>query len=163
MVTMVEYSIRAGRHTDVAICADIWMRSVAHRDLAPPSAAVRVRALRKLSRRALFLVLCDSLDRVVGYSLSYVPFLRAAHISQLAIRPDLQGRGLGRRLAVRTIAELRHRRSVIGLNVLVENVSARRLYESLGFVAGRTTVFPDSGRSAIQYSLRVASGESIDT
>jgi ribosomal protein S18 acetylase RimI-like enzyme len=56
-------------------------------------------------------------------------------IADVMVDPDLQGRGIGRRLLVECIRRLRERgESVIVLNVTEGNMRAVRLYETLGFV-----------------------------
>jgi ribosomal protein S18 acetylase RimI-like enzyme len=77
---------------------------------------------------------------VVGYLILYQPIPVPSHshaleINGLAVDPARQGRGIGRRL-VQAAQEEAQRRGArkVSLRVLSPNLSARRLYESLGFV-----------------------------
>lgn len=88
---------------------------------------------------------------IVAYG-GYWKIVDEAHITNLAVEPELRGRGLGRRL-VRSMmesaaAEGCHRAT---LEVRASNTAARRLYESLGFegVAVRKAYYADNGEDAI--------------
>jgi ribosomal protein S18 acetylase RimI-like enzyme len=58
---------------------------------------------------------------------------RRLFLHHFAIRPDLQGQGLGRELAVRSLEFARTKGCPVKLEVHRENHAAVRLYESLGF------------------------------
>jgi ribosomal-protein-alanine N-acetyltransferase len=89
--------------------------------------------------------------RIVAYG-GYWKVLDEAHITNLAVDPEERGRGLGRHL-VRSLmghaAGEGIRRAT--LEVRVGNVAARRLYESLGFVAValRKRYYADNGEDAV--------------
>lgn len=51
------------------------------------------------------------------------------------VRPEARGLGIGAALVERVIAQARSEVEILGLSVVTENASARRLYERLGFVA----------------------------
>ncbi len=51
------------------------------------------------------------------------------------VRPEVRGLGIGKALAERVISHARTEVEILGLSVVTENASARRLYERLGFVA----------------------------
>ena len=85
-------------------------------------------------------LVADEDGTVVGYVILHQPIPVPSHrhaleINGLAVAPDHQGQGIGRRLtqAAQEEAQRRGARKVT-LRVLSPNVAARRLYESLGFV-----------------------------
>ena len=90
---------------------------------------------------------CWYRGRLVGYALLMIA-LDEAHLLNITIHPDCQGRGLGRAL-------LRHVMEVAGaagcLSLLLEvrpsNQVARSLYEKLGFarIGVRRGYYPDVG------------------
>jgi len=51
------------------------------------------------------------------------------------VQAEARGLGIGASLVERVIAHARAEVEILGLSVVTENVSARRLYERLGFVA----------------------------
>ncbi len=78
--------------------------------------------------------------RVVGYLMLHQPVPLPSHghvleVNGLAVEPGHQGRGVGRRLVEEAKREARRRGArKLSLRVLAPNASARRLYESCGFV-----------------------------
>ncbi len=58
---------------------------------------------------------------------------RRIHLHHFAIRPSLQGKGLGRRLALESLRFARQRGCPVKLEVHRENIPAIRLYRRLGF------------------------------
>lgn len=62
------------------------------------------------------------------------PINGVAAIGNVATHPDHRGRGLARRVTATLCHRLLTEVDVIGLNVTLGNVPARRLYERLGFV-----------------------------
>lgn len=80
-----------------------------------------------------FLVLSDpDTDRITGTSwMTYDG--RRIHLHHFAIRPELQGKGLGRLLAAESIRFARKKACPVKLEVHRENQRAIRLYESFGF------------------------------
>ncbi|MBX0329180.1 GNAT family N-acetyltransferase [Oscillochloris sp. ZM17-4] len=69
----------------------------------------------------------------------------------IAMRPDLTGRGLGRRYlgAILTFAESQFRPPALRLTVAAFNARARRLYANLGFRSAQRFNSPASGREYI--------------
>ena len=58
------------------------------------------------------------------------------YLDTIAVEPDLQGDGVGRRLMDRVLDEARGRgKTRVGLYVIARNQRARALYERLGFIA----------------------------
>jgi [ribosomal protein S18]-alanine N-acetyltransferase len=79
-----------------------------------------------------YVVAQDGAD-LVGYAgLLAVP--PEADVQTVAVRPDRQGRGLGRTLVLELLAEAGRRAcTAVALEVREENAAARHLYTSLGF------------------------------
>ena len=82
-----------------------------------------------------FLVMEDPSTRTVtGTSwMSYDG--RRIHLHHFAIRPSLQGKGLGRLLAVASLKFANEKNCPVKLEVHSENLPAVNLYKSLGFTA----------------------------
>jgi len=90
-------------------------------------------------------------EKVVGYGGMWI-VLDEAHITNVAVHPELRGRGVGRALMM----ELLSRAVVLGapgitLEVRVSNQVARNLYKSLGFVEKgmRRKYYSDNNEDAI--------------
>lgn len=96
-------------------------------------------------------------EEVIGYGVMSVA-VGEAHILNLSIRPDMQGRGLGRRLLQRllTLAR-RHGADTVFLEVRASNRSALHLYRDLGFneVGLRRGYYPagDGREDAVVFAL----------
>jgi len=114
--------IRSGQHADVpavaaletAVFSDAWSRE----DIASHTEASHL----------VFLVATLG-EQVVGYLLgSYIP--PEGEIYRVAVHPDYRRRGLGRLLCDAFLA----RTEQCYLEVRRSNISARALYESLGFI-----------------------------
>jgi ribosomal protein S18 acetylase RimI-like enzyme len=73
-------------------------------------------------------------DRAVGFAVVTETSVRKAHLAQLAVAPDFQGRGLGRLLLTRTLERLTEM-GYDGLSLMVsrDNRRALDLYRSMGF------------------------------
>jgi ribosomal protein S18 acetylase RimI-like enzyme len=118
------------------VCVDLWVRACAIRD-GKRVEGVAERARLKFDRQVLWLI-AEEAARVRGFALatesgSGVPTdpPAAVVLGLLAVSPDAQGTGLGRRL-LRASA---HGLAVRGygqavLHVLIDNVAAVKLYES---------------------------------
>ncbi len=57
-----------------------------------------------------------------------------AALGNIAVHPDFRGRGLGRAIVEALLSSIPLKIKHIGLNVSDDNSSARRIYESLGFI-----------------------------
>ncbi|MCL6611035.1 MAG: ribosomal protein S18-alanine N-acetyltransferase [Peptococcaceae bacterium] len=89
--------------------------------------------------------------RVAGYAGMWI-VLDEAHVTNVAVHPELRGRGVGRAL----MTELLGRAAVLGadritLEVRVSNRAARSLYKSLGFVEKglRRKYYSDNNEDAV--------------
>ena len=120
-------------------CVDLWVSAVAARDGVPASDAVRDRARSKFSAERVALVVADDGEAPVGFALVTAPGTggapsEAAYLSLLAVDPQAQGHGLGRRLlaaAVAAAADAGFPRCE--LHALDDNAPALALYASAGF------------------------------
>ena len=76
----------------------------------------------------------DGAGDLVGFVVSTEISPRNAHLAQLAVGPDAQGRGLGRSFLIRTLHALARRGyETVSLMVSGSNQRAYSLYESAGF------------------------------
>lgn len=94
---------------------------------------------------------------LVGYCGLWV-ILDEAHVTNIAIRPDYRGQGLGKELLSQVIAWAKQRGvCTISLEVRISNVPALRLYEGLGFVrmGVRKKYYSDNGEDAYLMLLRL--------
>ncbi|OII39567.1 hypothetical protein BIU98_10890 [Curtobacterium sp. MMLR14_010] len=158
---MIESSVvvRAATADEDPACVDVWTAAVAARDGVPEDSAVRVRAEAKFAvpRVACLVASAASASARSSESASSGPdgssspldgFVLvtargtgrptdpsdAAYLSLLAVRPDLQARGVGRALlvaAVEAAAAAGH--PAVVLHALADNLPALRLYEAAGF------------------------------
>lgn len=150
---MIESSVvvRAATPDEDPACVDVWTAAVAARDGVPEDSAVRVRAEAKFQvpRVACLVAASVSVSAVSdepsapidGFVLVTAPGTGrptdpadAAYLSLLAVRPDLQARGVGRALlvaAVEAAAAAGH--PAVVLHALDDNLPALRLYEAAGF------------------------------
>ena len=90
-------------------------------------------------------------DVVAGYTGLWMQ-LDEAHISTIAVHPQLRRRRIGERLFVRAIVHALGRgASAITLEVRVSNEGAQRLYEKYGFevVGRRRRYYSDNGEDAL--------------
>ncbi|MBI4261434.1 MAG: GNAT family N-acetyltransferase [Actinobacteria bacterium] len=79
-----------------------------------------------------------------------------AHVRMLGVHPEARGRRIGRMLMEALIEEARARaRTLVTLATTRRMEVARRMYESMGFVRGEDSVFPD-GFVLLTYSLRIS-------
>jgi len=96
------------------------------------------------------LLLMDGED-LAAYAISWV-VSGETHLLNFAVRPDLQGRGLGRRF-LRWLMEAARKAgdTVFLLEVRASNDRARGLYESEGLktVTHRDGYYPDTGEKAL--------------
>lgn len=100
--------------------------------------------------------ICELGDQIVGHAVMSIA-VGEAHLLNLCVGPDWQGRGVGRRLLRRMLRIAREREAdTMFLEVRVSNHGARGLYESEGFgeIGRRRDYYPSKyGREdAIVYA-----------
>jgi ribosomal protein S18 acetylase RimI-like enzyme len=97
---------------------------------------VRYPGCGNFSRQSSVLAIDKHTGRVCGVCLASKVGPRAGHITQLCILPGMRGARLGYELMRRSLLELRNQDcDVVSLTVTCSNLTAIRLYESLGFEA----------------------------
>ncbi len=123
-----------------------WSRSFFEKELAAPQARCTV-ALRDGA---------DGPD-IVGYTVCW-RVLDEVHLLNVAVRPDVRGLAIGRRLLEAMLEDGRTTGGrVVYLEVRAGNVSARRLYRRLGFRdLGVRRGYYGPGQDAIVMELRLA-------
>ncbi len=106
--------------------------------------AARSAALRRVGR------IGGATDRVIGYVLGQ-RLVDEVEIYSLAVDPDWQRNGLGRRLLERYLERMRSEGvSRVRLEVRSQNAPARQLYRGLGFQReGRRPVYYADGEDAL--------------
>jgi ribosomal protein S18 acetylase RimI-like enzyme len=131
--------IRDAVEDDVDECVELWIRACAARD-GDVASGVAERTRTKFGHRALWQV-AGTAGHLDGFALVTNPGsgaptdpTGAAVLGLLAVAPEAQCNGMGRRLLRATtsrLASLGHRQVV--LHVLADNPAAIRLYESEGW------------------------------
>lgn len=89
--------------------------------------------------------------RLVGYG-GFWHILDEIHISNIAVHPEFQRRGLGRRLLIHLLEEAFDREaSKASLEVRRSNIPAQNLYRTFGFsiVTVRKNYYSDEGEDAL--------------
>ncbi|MBF4582734.1 GNAT family N-acetyltransferase [Curtobacterium sp. VKM Ac-2865] len=154
---MIESSVvvRAAIPDEDPACVDVWTAAVAARDGVPEDSAVRVRAEAKFQVPRVACLVASAGAAAVsvpavsdepsppidGFVLVTAPGTGrptdpsdAAYLSLLAVRPDLQARGVGRALLVAAVdAAFAVGHPAVVLHALADNLPALRLYEAAGF------------------------------
>jgi ribosomal-protein-alanine N-acetyltransferase len=121
------YRIREVTQADIEAVADVdsmAFEPVWHHDAT---------ALGLASRQAVTFTLIEDDERILGYQLS-TRHIDTGHLARLAIRPEMQGRGLGGMLVggmLRFFAERDIQK--VTVNTQADNVASQRLYRRLGF------------------------------
>lgn len=89
--------------------------------------------------------------RIVGYG-GFWMVVDEAHITTIAIAPEQQGKGIGKKLMIELLTRAKSRQMTCStLEVRASNETAIRLYERLGYVttARRKSYYPDNREDAI--------------
>jgi ribosomal protein S18 acetylase RimI-like enzyme len=136
---VIDRPIRNAVDEDVDECVELWIRACAARDgnVAP---GVAERARKKFGRRVSWQIVGNA-GRLDGFALVTAPGsgapadpTDAAVLGLLAVAPEAQGNGLGRRLLrAATSGLVRLGRRQVVLHVLADNTAAVRLYEGEGW------------------------------
>jgi ribosomal-protein-alanine N-acetyltransferase len=102
------------------------------------------------NERAVYLVAREE-GKVIGYA-GLWRILDEGHLTNLAVRPDVRRKGVGRQL-LETLCTLAAARGLrrLTLEVRVSNAAAQRLYESFGFLAAgvRPGYYQDNHEDAL--------------
>lgn len=113
-----------------------------HDRLFPRSNYTLAYMLEEVAKGAVFLILTDG-DSLMGYFFGRAdPESGEAYVDLIGVDGAYQGRGLGRRLMLAGLAQLRRMPGLrqVNLTVVAGNEPAMRLYDSLGFVKERDMV-----------------------
>ena len=133
---------RLDRPEDYGLCADIWLESsLAAHDFIPASFWRDQRSMmaeRYLPGSAVYLAIDEGSGRILGFAALDGPRLAA-----LFVRPEDQGRGVGRTL----LNYLFDRKDELSLAVYLKNGRAIAFYLRQGFESGETGVCPHTGEA----------------
>jgi ribosomal protein S18 acetylase RimI-like enzyme len=116
---MLQYDLPAVAEVDAAAFDPLWQNSLPALELAYP--------------QAVLATVAEADGQVLGYQLSTRNPL-GAHLARLAVRPDLQGRGVGRALVADLIQQAeRHGMYRLTVNTQSDNAASLALYKKTGF------------------------------
>ncbi len=80
------------------------------------------------------LLVAETNDDIIGYSLGYMENKSEGHIVSIAVKKAYRNKGIGTILMTNIENELKSRgANLVKLEVSVDNYNARRLYEKLGY------------------------------
>ncbi len=119
---------------------------------SPWSAGMFAEALDFVHSRALVAKLWQGRKAEIAGYIMYVIVVGEAHLHNLAVRPDLRGRGIALKLMETMIEHSRAEGAVQAtLEVRPSNRAAINLYEKLGFVVKgvRPLYYSDTGEDAL--------------
>ena len=92
---------------------------------------------------------------VIGYGGVWI-LVDEAHITNIVVKSDLRGQGIGNRLMIELLTRARSKGAVCAtLEVRASNAAAIHLYEKLGFVQAtlRKQYYPDNKEDAVVMML----------
>jgi ribosomal-protein-alanine N-acetyltransferase len=116
---MLQYDLPAVAEVDAAAFEPLWQNSLPSLERAYP--------------QAVLATVVESHGQVLGYQLSTRNPL-GAHLARLAVRPELQGRGVGHALVADLIQQAeRHAMYHLTVNTQSDNSSSLALYRRIGF------------------------------
>lgn len=127
----------------------------------PWSAALFFSELAQPKTRHYVIAVLD--DKVIGYG-GVMVHADEAHITNVAVEPDIQHRGVGRALMVNLMRTARERdANTVALEVRVSNWPAQRLYAWFGFrpIGVRKNYYAESGEDALVMMARDLQGDDI--
>ena len=85
---------------------------------------------------------CETAGGLVGCVADESPEKGLAFLNRLAVLPDFQGRGIGKRLVSHLITHARaEKKQIISIGIIAANHALRNWYEILGFVPLETKTF----------------------
>jgi len=155
--------VRLGDPGDVDGAARVWARATAKRDgevkIAPLEAA-RAVLLESLRKKRSTLVVAAHNGVVIGFATAQpVACSRVAEVRFVGVDPDYWGHGVGGVVMARLADEL----AAAGfrsaqLLVYADNVSARRLYERMGWAWDQQnpSLHQRTGKPEVRYHRRLA-------
>ena len=116
---MLQFDLPAVAEVDAAAFEPLWQNSLPSLERAYP--------------QAVLATVAEADGQIIGYQLSTRNPL-GAHLARLAVRPESQGRGVGRALVADLIQQA-ERRSMYHLTVNTQNdnLSSLALYKKIGF------------------------------
>lgn len=116
---MMPYDLPGVAEVDAAAFELLWQNSLP--------------ALERAYPQAVLATVAEQEGRLVGYQISTSNSL-GAHLARLAIRPEMQGQGLGFALVADLIQHLARRRIYrLTVNTQSDNAASLRLYQQIGF------------------------------
>ncbi len=117
--SMLQYDLPAVAEVDAAAFDPLWQNSLPSLERAYP--------------QAVLATVIEANGQVLGYQLSTRNPL-GAHLARLAVRPELQGLGLGRALIADLIQQAdRHAMYRLTVNTQSDNAASLALYKKTGF------------------------------
>jgi len=121
------FSIRSMQKTDLPIVADVDAEAF------DPLWQNSLQALELAYSQAIFPTVAETKGQVVGYQLSTRNPL-GVHLARLAVRPNVQGKGIGRTLVVDLIRQTgQHGMFHMTVNTQSDNTTSLALYNRIGF------------------------------
>ena len=116
---MLQYDLPGVAEVDAAAFEPLWQNSLPSLERAYP--------------QAVLTTVVEADGQVLGYQLSTRNPL-GAHLARLAVRPELQGRGIGRALVADLIQQAeRHSMFYLTVNTQSDNFASLALYKKIGF------------------------------
>ncbi len=122
------YVLRDFAEEDFGSLTDLWESA----GIGNPARGDTLESVRLTLTRGGRLVVLASGDRIVG-SAWISDDGRRLYLHHMAVRPELQGRGLGKRLMEAAVGVARERRMQMKLEVAETNAPAIALYGKYGF------------------------------
>jgi len=117
--SMLQYDLPAVAEVDAAAFDQLWQNSLPSLERAYP--------------QAVLATVVEADGQVLGYQLSTRNPL-GAHLARLAVRPELQGQGLGRAILADLIQQAdRHAMYRLTVNTQSDNPASLALYKKTGF------------------------------
>jgi ribosomal protein S18 acetylase RimI-like enzyme len=117
--SMLQYDLPAVAEVDAAAFDPLWQNSLPSLERAYP--------------QAVLATVIEANGQVLGYQLSTRNPL-GAHLARLAVRPELQGLGLGRAMIADLIQQAdRHAMYRLTVNTQSDNAASLALYKTTGF------------------------------
>ena len=121
------FSIRSMQKTDLPVVADV------DADAFDPLWQNSLQALDLAYSQAIFPTVAETDGQIVGYQLSTRNQL-GVHLARLAVRPKVQGKGIGRTLVADLIRQTgRHGMFHLTVNTQSDNSTSLALYNKIGF------------------------------